>query len=173
MRLFNKLLKVVLLCFFLVNELAGCGFHLRGDVEMPPEARQLIVEDLPVGSEIAPVLELQLRRSGIKPLKDPQEAKLILAILGESYKRRVATVSSAGQVQEYELDYTVKYSIKNVDDIQASLMNQSITVTRDLRFNVTEVLGKSTEEARLKQDMIVAAVEQILRRLPNAFEKKL
>ena len=49
-----------------------------------------------------------------------------------------------------------------------SLLGQKTTVKRDLRFSVTEVLGKTSEENRLKEDMVNAAAEQILRRLPKA-----
>lgn len=166
-------LKISLMLVVLAIELAGCGFRLRGDVDLPPEVKQLAIEDAATGTELVPVLNILLRRSGIKPLDNAENARLVLVIISESYKRRVLTVSSAGQVQEYELSYAVKYSIKNIDDNTVSLMNQKVSIKRDLRFSVTEVLGKSSEEARLKKDMINAAAEQILRRLPKATAKKL
>ena len=172
-RSYKRPLKLsLLLVVFLAIELTGCGFRLRGDVELPPEVRQLAIEDTATGTELVPVLNTLLRRSGIKPLDNVENARLVLVITNESYKRRVLTVSSAGQVQEYELAYSVKYSIKNIDDKNVSLMNQKVAIRRDLRFSVTEVLGKSSEEMRLKKDMINAAAEQILRRLPNATAKK-
>ena len=155
----------------LMLELASCGFRLRGSVELPPEVRQLALEDTATGSELLPVIKLQLRRNGIKPLDNPEQAKIILIINGEAYKRRVLTVSSVGQVQEFELAYNVDYSIKNVNDPDASLMRQKLTIKRDLRFSVDEVLGKAAEEARLKEDMMLAAAERILRRLPSAVKK--
>lgn len=163
----GKVIVVVLV----VLALSSCGFHLRGSVELPPEVKQLAIEDLLTGSQLAPVLKLQLRRNGIKPLDDPEQAKIILVIHGEAYKRRVLTVSSVGQVQEFELSYNVDYSIKNVTDPDASLMRQNLSIKRDLRFSVDEVLGKASEEARLQDDMILAASERILRRLPKAVKK--
>ena len=156
----------------LVFGLTACGFHLRGSVELPPEINQLAIEDTATGSELAPVLKLQLRRNGIKPLDSSEEAKLILIVDAEAYKRRVLTVSSVGQVQEFELSYDVAYSIKNVADPDASLMRQNLSIKRDLRFSVDEVLGKVSEEARLKKDMVLAASERILRRLPKAVKQK-
>jgi outer membrane lipopolysaccharide assembly protein LptE/RlpB len=38
---------------------------------------------------------------------------------------------------------------------------------RDLRFDANEVLGKSSEEERLRQDMLDSAAQQILRRVPK------
>lgn len=162
---------VYLLCLWVVLQLGACGFHLRGAVELPSEVRQLALEDTATGTELMPVIKLQLRRNGITPLESSEQAKLILVVNSEDYKRRVLTVSSVGQVQEFELAYNVDYSIKNVDDPGASLMRQSLSIKRDLRFSVDEVLGKASEEARLKQDMVLAAAERILRRLPNAVKK--
>ncbi len=164
-------MKNLLACLLVALALSGCGFHLRGEVELPPEIRSLAIEDSATGSELVPVIKLKLRRSGIKPLDNSQQAKLILIINGEAYSRRVLTVSSVGQVQEFGLSYDVDYSIKNVADPSASLMRQTLSIKRDLRFSVDEVLGKASEEARLKDDMLVAAAERILRRLPKAVSK--
>lgn len=162
---------ILLLVLLIVFDLSACGFRLRGTVELPPEVKQLAIEDSATGSQLLPVIKLQLRRNGIKPLEELEQARMILVIHSDAYKRRVLTVSSVGQVQEFELSYNVDYSIKNVADPEASLMRQQLSIKRDLRFSVDEVLGKATEEARLKEDMVRAASERILRRLPKAVKK--
>lgn len=164
--LIRNLILLILLMSLL--SLSACGFRLRGAVELPPEVRQLAIEENIIGSQLVPVIKLQLRRKGIKPLDDKDQAKIVLIINTEAYQRRVLTVSSVGQVQEFELSYNVDYSIQNVNDPQSSLMRQKISIKRDLRFSVDEVLGKATEEARLREDMVLAAAERILRRLPRA-----
>ena len=166
--IYMKQKKVLLLCLLLSVTVSSCGFHLRGNVELPPEIHSLAIEDTATGSELVPVVKLQLRRNGIKTLESTDQAKLILVIHGESSTRRVLTVSSAGQVQEFQLAFNVNYSIQNVADPSASLLRQELSITRDLRFSVDEVLGKTSEEARLKNDMVLAAAERILRRLPRA-----
>jgi len=161
----------ILFCSFMVVLLSSCGFHLRGTVTLPPEINSLAIEDIPTGSQLAPEIKLQLRRNGITPLSSSEQAKLVLMIISESYKQRVLTVSSVGQVQEFELSYDVVYSINNVADPGASLLRQNLSIKRDLRFSVEEVLGKATEEARLKTDMLQDAAQKILRRLPKAASK--
>jgi LPS-assembly lipoprotein len=148
--------------------LMSCGFHFKKSVELPPEIHQLAIEDLPTGSELAPVIQLRLRHNGIRTLNSSNDAKLVLYLQSESYKRRVLTVSGLGQVQEYELVYTVKYSITNVKYSAASIKDQTVVIKRDLRFNPSEVLGSASEEERLKQEMIGTAAEQIIRRIPKA-----
>ena len=162
--------RLYLICGVVVL-LSGCGFHLRGAVTLPPEINSLAIEDTATGSQIVPEIKLQLRRNGITPLASAENAKLILIIMGESYGQRVLTVSSVGQVQEFELSYDVDYTIQNVADPSASLLRQKLTIKRDLRFSVEEVLGKASEETRLKNDMLQDAAQKILRRLPKAVSK--
>ena len=106
-----------------------------------------------------------MRRHDIKLLNNIEEAKLVIVIDREHHQRRVMTVSPEGQVQEFELIYTVNYSIHNKENQDASISNQVLTIRRGLRFDETEVLGKTSEETRLQQDMVNAAAGQILRRL--------
>ena len=154
-----------LICVVSVIFLQSCGFHLRGEIDLPPEIHQLAIDDVTTTSQIAPVLRIQLRRHDIKLLDNIDEAKLVIEIDSERQQRRVMTVSPEGQVQEFELMYIVNYSIHNIDNEKASISKQNLTIRRGLRFDETAVLGKTSEETRLQQDMVNAAAEQILRRL--------
>ncbi|WP_455199829.1 LPS-assembly lipoprotein LptE [Kaarinaea lacus] len=145
--------------------LQSCGFHLRGSVDLPPEIHQLAIDDVTTTSQIATELRIQLRRQDIRLLDNVDDAKLVIVIDAERHQRRVMTVSPEGQVQEFELIYIVNYAIHNKDNQEASISNQNLTIRRGLRFDETAVLGKTSEETRLQQDMVRAAAEQVLRRL--------
>lgn len=157
-----------LLC--VVVMVTACGFHLRGSVDLPKNTDHLAIVDGETASEIATSLRIQLRRNGVEPLQNVDDARLVVDIQSEQFQRRVLTVSSAGQVQEFEITYLVNYSIINKDDSSASLINQSLSLRRDLRFDPNAVLGKTSEEVRLREDMLNAAAEQILRRLPKVVD---
>ena len=165
----NKSFRTVrdrlLICVVAVLFLQSCGFHLRGEIDLPPEIHQLAIDDVTTTAQIGPVLRIQLRSLDIKVLENIDDAKLVIQIEKETFQRRVMTVSPEGQVQEFELSYTVSYAIQNKDNQGASLSNQSLTVRRGLRFDETAVLGKTSEETQLQRDMVNAAAEQILRRL--------
>jgi len=162
---FSTVCDRFLTCVVAVLFLQSCGFHLRGEIELPPEIHQLAIDDVTTTSQIGPVLRIQLRRLDIKVLENVDDAKLVIQIDKEAFQRRVMTVSPEGQVQEFELSYTVFYAIQNKDNQSASISNQSLTVRRGLRFDETAVLGKTSEETQLQKDMVDAAAEQILRRL--------
>ncbi len=152
-------------CLLLVTLLQSCGFHLRGAIQLPDDIHQLAIDDVTTTSQIAQVIRIELRRHDIKVLKIVDDANYVIVIDNERFSRRVMTVSPQGQVQEFELIYTVSYSILNKQIEAASITGQSLSIRRGLRFDETAVLGKTSEETRLQEDMVSNAAEQILRRL--------
>ena len=157
----------IALCVLLIVFLHGCGFHLRGNIELPPGLEMVAIDDVSTTSSLAQVLKTQLRRFNITLVKNIDDAKLVIVINSEGHQRRVMTVSPEGKVQEFELIYTVNYSLLNKENPEMSVIEQNLSVKRDLRFDETAVLGVTSEETRLKQDMVSSSAEQILRRLQN------
>lgn len=149
--------------FFLVLFVTGCGFHLRGNIEMPAFLTSIYIKDEQV-SRITPVLQQYLKTNDVKLMSDAASANAVLAIDGERFDRRVLSVDSAGKVQEYALLYSVQFSLFDQSH-QPLLSQQKIQVERDMRFDPTQVLAKSSEEAQLNQDMLQDAGQQIMRRI--------
>jgi LPS-assembly lipoprotein len=160
-------LRWVVLCTAVILMVMACGFHLRGSFELPPGLENIAIDDASTTSDLAQVLKTQLRRHSITPQKKIEEARLVIVIDKETHQHRVMTVSPEGRVQEFELIYTVNYSLLNKQNPEASVSGQNLIVKRDLRFDETAVLGVTSEEDRLKREMVNSAAEQILRRLQN------
>jgi len=158
-------LGIFLLTVVLITALSACGFHLRGSVQLPPELVTINVQDAKPSTDIAPVLRTALRNAGVQI---SGSAPMLLQLNAEQYGKRVLSVDSVGRAQEYGLSYTVRFSLKGRDGAEVWLAEQSVTQTRDLRFDATAVLGTENEEALLKEEMRRDAVLQILRRLQKA-----
>jgi LPS-assembly lipoprotein len=144
--------------------LAGCGFHLRGTVALPPALSQLTLADTSPASEIAAELRRGLARQGVVL---GAEAPMLLQLHEEQYSRRVLSVDAAGRARDYALGYVVRFSLRSRDG-QPWLAGETVSVSRDLTFNAEAVLGSSGEEAQLKAEMRREAVNAILRRLQRA-----
>lgn len=140
---------------------AGCGFHLRGSqgdlAALPPV---LVKGDGAAAAEI----RRALRGGGTPVVEDAAQARLVVTVVNERRDRRASAVGSTGRVQEYELNYTVRFRVD--DPAGAELApEQSVTVRRSYAFDSTDVNAKSNEEADLYRDMVFDAVRQILVRL--------
>ncbi len=151
------------LASLLTPALGGCGFHLRGAVEIPPELNPLYVQAVP-GSSVRRAIEDQLTGSAVQFVSGPDTAKLILRILSEDRFSRVAAVDSSGKVLAYELHYLVRFDAVAKDGTER-VAPQTLDLVRTFDNPDVEVLGKQLEEELIYQDFAADAADRILMRL--------
>ena len=155
---FSRLFASAALCL----ALAGCGFHLRGQAELPFEVLYI---DAPPTSTFA----TQLRRvigagSKTRVTNNPAEADATLQVIAEVREKEILALSAGGRVREFQLRYRVGYQV--FDKNKAMLTPpRDILMRRDFSFNDQDQLSKESEEALLYRDMQTDAVQQLVRRL--------
>lgn len=155
-----------LLAAVLALALAGCGFHLRGQVSIPAELQPIHVS-AQGGSRVADEVRRTLIRNGVNVVDDRAAARSEIAILDESRQRRVLTVAvDTAQVDEYEVRYTTEWILRETGDDQRPLLpRETIESQRDYTFDRTAVLAKQNEEATLIENMQQDAALNILSRV--------
>jgi LPS-assembly lipoprotein len=158
----------MLLALCLVTTLAGCGFHLRGAVNLPFSSLYVNVSN---ASQFGHELKRALRASDVRLTDNPKEAAATLSILSELREREILSLGGQGRVREYQLRYRVAYQV--TDAKRVITPPTQIVLRRDISFNDAEVLAKESEEALLYRDMQLDAVQQLLRRLEAAGKAKL
>lgn len=159
-------MPILIVPLFLVLVLTGgCGFKLRGLVELPPALRVTHITGERIPGDLIDELRSTLTSAGARLVELPQTDASVLKLLGVQDDRRVLSVNSTtGKVQEYELSYTVRFEL--TDSRGTTLVApQSVSLVRDFRFSETQVLGKSEEETQLKNEMRREAVNLLLRRV--------
>jgi LPS-assembly lipoprotein len=140
--------------------LAGCGFHLRGSVQLPFSSLFVSVSN---ASQFGHELKRALRASDVKLADNAKEAAATLSILSELRERQILSLGGQGRVREYQLRYRVAYQVTHAKGVITP--PTEIVLKRDISFNDAEVLAKESEEALLYRDMQLDAVQQLLRRL--------
>ncbi len=153
------LLVLGLVCFAQL----GCGFHLRGVVEIPPALNPIYIQAAG-NSPVRDALIDQLAGGDVALAPTAGEAKLILRILSESRYAQVVAVDSGGRVLAYELHYLVSYDAVTPDGAQ-KVPGQTLDLVRNFDNPDVEVLGKQLEEALIYQDFARDAADRILMRL--------
>ncbi|MES1981414.1 MAG: LPS assembly lipoprotein LptE [Pseudomonadota bacterium] len=147
--------------------LQACGFHLRGH-----DAFVLPVQTLYVQSpnDLTPfIIELKrvLQDNNVQLSDTAEQAQLTLQIVSEKTDKQILSLSSAGRVLEYRLQYRV--SLRAYDSNQHEwLAPEEITLGRVFSYDDTRILAKEQEENLLYLDMRNDAVQQVLRRLNRA-----
>ncbi len=142
---------------------AGCGFRLRGSVEIPPEYNPMLIQ-APGGSAVERAMRDLLTGSQIRLTTNPAEARLTLRILSENRSARVAAVDLNGKTLAYELHYLVSFEAVGTDG-QTRVPRQTLDLARTFDNPDVEVLGKQLEQAMIYDDFAVEAADRILMRL--------
>jgi LPS-assembly lipoprotein len=140
--------------------LSGCGYELRGKADLSFDTIYILGRNYEVTKE----LRKALKTNGVTIVNSAEEADLLMEFLSQAYDRRILSLSGRGRVTEYELIYTVNFRLKNAGEELWGPV-QTIEGRRDFSYDDTQVLAKSYEETRLREDMQGDAVREIMRRL--------
>lgn len=155
-------MRRLILCLFIAL-LAGCGFHLRGQVALPYATLHI---SGPSATSVSNSLKRVLRSSGVRLVDRQEDAELTLVILSDVREKSILSLSAAGRAQEYELRQRLNYRIITAGE--PDLPAGEILSQRSISFNDAQVLAKESEENLLYRDMENDVVQQLLRRLQAA-----
>ncbi|WP_448563952.1 LPS-assembly lipoprotein LptE [Thalassotalea ganghwensis] len=144
--------------------LAGCGFKMRGDYFIAQELRHINVTSLDKYGELTRLVKQQLLLNQVK-LSDRYDKNLPeLKILKDTLDRRTLSVSTNGQVAEYELIYTINYQLRFANE---AFQTFHIELYRDYQDDPNLALAKSRELALMLSEMRLEAANKIIRDLAS------
>ncbi len=155
----NYLRLLILILAVLVNH--GCGFQLRGSLDLSADISPLYIEQNSA-YELARELKRLLEINKIVIADDSARANSQLTLLSENKNRRVLSVDGDGRAREYLLTYTVDITIKIK---QSKEIQDTISLSRSLLFDPEAVLAATNESAILYRDMQKNAARLILLKL--------
>jgi len=151
----------------------ACGFNLRGTKRQT--GRQLVGQVYIEGeASIIGPLRKALTAQQVEFAAFRKDADTIVFVGNEELSRRVASVSSAGRVSEYELLHSVDLlTLRSRDDIKAGELPieerdrspQTVSVIRDYTYDETDVLAKDDEESILRSEMNKELVRHLVLRI--------
>jgi len=144
--------------------LAGCGFHLRGSYAIPDALAPVHVE-AHTGSGVGRALTSLLQDNGVALASNAKAARTRLIILGESSQRRVLSVGSNGRVDEYEIDYTVRWRLVDASSGRDIVSPTRFDASRDYVYNPSSVLGEQSQQETITGDLRSDLAQRILFRL--------
>jgi LPS-assembly lipoprotein len=143
--------------------LAGCGFHLQGRLPLPAAltTTRVIADD--DQTDFVQGLRRALISSGSRLTDESASATGIVRIHRDEVTQKILSVSATNVPREYEVTYTVEFSVEGTSG--ELLPSQKVSVTRDYSFDETKLLAKENEEAILREGMARDLVAIVMRRL--------
>jgi len=106
-----------------------------------------------------------LRSAGVNVVESPLDATATFSILSDIPGQRVLSVSARNVPREFEVFYTVFYSVQAKE--VTLLEPRSQTLTRDYTWDETKVLGKEKEEELLRAAIVDDLVRIVLIQLSS------
>jgi len=145
--------------------LSACGFHLQGHTPLPDVVKTPYVQTVDKQSEFAISLQRAMISSGAHPVEQKSKASVVVNIIKDDVVRRTLSVSAQNQPDEYELTYTVRFSVTAGD--KELLPVTDISNVRSFAFSEQLLLAKNHEEMILRQDMAHDLADMVMRRLAS------
>jgi LPS-assembly lipoprotein len=143
--------------------LGGCGFHLQGAGTLPSALAKTYLDSDAPHSEFLLTLTDTLRLRGSEIVASREQAEAVLNIVSDATGQRVLSVSARNIPREYEIYYTVTFSLQvggaNV------IENESLVATRSYTYDETEVLAKAAEEDILRRALAEDLARRVVRRI--------
>lgn len=155
-------LRPGMLFFVSILFCVSCGFHLRGQIELPEKLSPLFLEPGTSDSDVYRELNNLFRANEIKLADSITESAASLKIIKSSESSRILSVDSRGRAREYQLNLRIEYQLKGN---KISEVNKTVLLNRDLIFDPDSVLAINNERQVLYRDMNRDAARLILQQL--------
>ena len=144
--------------------LAGCGFHLRDALLLPPDLGPVRVQARDPDGPLAQQLQQALQRAGATIAAPGDGDAATLRILSERLGDTSISVDQFGRSQEFTLRYAVIFDLRRADDTDL-VPQQAIELSRDYVSVPTSSAGTEGEREILVRELRREMVPSILRRI--------
>jgi LPS-assembly lipoprotein len=157
--------RSVLVLLGIALTLAACGWRLQGTAKLSQSMSVIYVDADDRYTEFNRALRERLRAAGTKVTERKADATAIIHISKDKSGQRVLSVSARNTPEEYEVFYTVEYSVASGS--RELIAAQPLEVTRDYSYDTTAVLAKQREQAILREALAQDLASLVLRRLAS------
>lgn len=155
---------LIILCFsLLVIITSGCGFHLRGKVEVPSQLQTILLENNDPFGPLNRAIINELHNNGVIISEDKTRTDIpVLRINGIKQSEDTVSIFADGNTAEYQLTMLVNAQVLIPNK---GLHSLDIRVNRSFFDNPLTVMAKDAERNMIDTEMREAAARQMVRKL--------
>lgn len=158
----------------LIMSIAACGFQLRGSQALPENLTQVLINAPLQYSPLSRALQKRLPVYQLQGVINPKEMMsvkmaqqtVVVELKPEQFERRLLSVFTSGQVAEYELVYTVNYSVSFPGALP---ITNTLAVSREYQDDPDQILAKSRELNLVLAELRNESADRLIRLLSSQF----
>ena len=162
MKLISKMILMLVLFF-----LSGCGYHLRGSLDMPESLKNVYVTG--ASAVFQTEMAAMMKASKGKLASNSSEAGIVVKISKEDMHIRVLSIGTTGKSTESELDYYLRFQFFDKKD-NPLMEEQTIELAREFFNDQTAILAKTGEEQLIRSEIYKQAARMLMARAKVAIE---
>ena len=102
-----------LFCTIIFICLTSCGFHLRGNIDLPPALHTFYVTGTSPYSPIVKAAEKQLRASKINIVNSSQKAPITLFVNSDNLTTQQTSIATNSALRNFNVTYAVNFELRN------------------------------------------------------------
>lgn len=144
--------------------LTACGFHLRGQQDMPGWLKTIAIINESGNEELNQPLKAQLAVYHVQVVEDARQAPYWLVIKNIDYSQQLTSVSASSNPRQFQMLYRVRFMLQTPKgEIVRPLA--TLATTRQLTMNNDRILGSDDEAdlllAEMRQDMVLKIISRL------------
>lgn len=151
--------------------LTACGYHLRGELQLPAGMKKIYV--LGASADLSAAIAQAFKSVPGALVGNVADASVILNVINEDYQRRTISISSSGYSNEYELEYRLTFDLRDKEGREL-VPEETVEVTQSY-FNEQSsetIISKDNEERVLREELYIKAVHAVIARVAATLKKK-
>ena len=150
-----------LLC--LVLFLTACGYHLRGELDLPDNMKTVYIEGASAGL-VDQFKAVMINSSQVRMVNLRADAGTIILVSDEDTLKRALSLGSSGYANQYGLEYHFKFEVQDSKG-KIIVPAQSVEIRREYFNNQQLILGKDNEELVIRNEMYQQAVRTMINQI--------
>jgi LPS-assembly lipoprotein len=154
-----------------ILSLAGCGWHLRGEIPGSTADKTLFISGIGPRQPFYGDFTQALTYSGGFLAKTPKQASAVVHIVRAIHERRPITLSKQGRANTFDLTFRVLYDIRTPKG-EVLVPQQELEIRRDYFNDQSSPLGQGEEEAQMRMEMQKEAAQALLRQVVYTLGRK-
>jgi LPS-assembly lipoprotein len=146
--------------------LAGCGFQLQAEAELPPEMATTWVDTADPYSQFVRRLSILLEQNGVRVV-DQGQATAVLEIPVNQVRKDILTIGDTARVREFRIEHEVHFRLRDASGAEL-LPEQRLLRSRVISFDEQDILAATREEEFLREELADTLSREVLRRLARS-----